>query len=177
MNCYCILRHNRHTPDEKAVPKVRQFINYINLMSFIWFSAFEHSAVKCIYLFTMHNKDARYTLKVPLYIKFQTARYHNFAQFGISYTAVANCICRKQCFPICHATGKCDNRTTWWIKQIKLSEHPKLINKGNSRSEIWHYFWYKTGDKGEWTDRTAPVCKHCYRPKSCCHRRQHIKSF
>ncbi len=118
-----------------------------------------------MYLFIMHNKDARYTWKVPLYIKFQTVRYHNFAQFGISYTAVAKCTCRKQCFPICHATGKCDKRTSQWIK---LSEHPKWINKRNSRSEIWHYFWYKTGDKGEWTDRTEPLCKHYYRPKSCC---------
>ncbi len=75
-----------------------------------------------------------------------------------------------QCFPNCCATGKCDNRTTRWIKQIKISVHPKLINKENSRSEIWRYFGYKTDDKSERTDLTAPVCKRCYRPKSCCHR-------
>ncbi len=43
-------------------------------------------------------------------------------------------------------------------------------NRWNRRSEIWHYFGYKTDDKGELTDLTAPVCKPCYRPKSCCHR-------
>ncbi len=72
-------------------------------------------------------------------------------------------------FPNCCATGKCDNRTRW-IKLMKLSAHPKLINKENSRSVIWHYFGYKTDDKGERTDLTAPVCKRCYRPTSCCHR-------
>ncbi len=37
------------------------------------------------------SRDARYTGtgKVPVYIIFQTVRYHNFAQFGISYAAVA----------------------------------------------------------------------------------------
>ncbi len=60
--------------------------------------------------------------------------------------------------------GKCDNRTTRWIKQIKLSTHPKLINE-NSRSEIWLYFANKTDDKSERTKVTAPVCKRCY--KSC----------
>ncbi len=40
-----------------------------------------------------------------------------------------------------------------------LSTHPKL----HSRSEIWHYFAYKTDDKGERTDLTAPVCKRCYK--------------
>ncbi len=44
-----------------------------------------------------------------------------------------------------------------------LSTHPKLINKENSRSEIWHYFGYKTDDKGE---RTGQLL----RLKSCCHR-------
>ncbi len=48
---------------------------------------------------------------------------------------------------------------------MKLSTHPKFINKENSRSEIWHYFAYKTDDKGEQTDLTEPVCKRCY--KSC----------
>ncbi len=43
--------------------------------------------------------------------------------------------------------------------------HPKLINKENSRSEIWLYFANKTDDKGERTEVTAPVCKRCY--KSC----------
>ncbi len=48
------------------------------------------------------------------------------------------------------------NNTT----DLTLSTHLKWINKENSRSEI-----YKTDDKGEWTDLTAPVCKRCY--KSC----------
>ncbi len=41
-------------------------------------------------------RDARYTGtgKVPVYIIFQTVRYHNFAQFGISYAAVAKYTCR-----------------------------------------------------------------------------------
>ncbi len=43
-----------------------------------------------------------------------------------------------------------------------LSMHPKLINKENSRSEMWHYCAYKTDDKGERADLTAPVCKRCY---------------
>ncbi len=90
---------------------------------------------------------------------------------SVFHTAeVAKCTCRWQCFPNCCATGKRDDRTTRWIKQIKLSMHPKLINKENSRSEIWHYFGYKTDDKGEGTEVTAPVCKRCYRDKSCCHR-------
>ncbi len=51
-----------------------------------------------------------------------------------------------------------------------LSTHPKLINKENSRSEIWHYFGYKTDDKGE---RTGQLL-HLYASvaiglKSCCH--------
>ncbi len=73
------------------------------------------------------HRDARYTGtgKVPVFIIFQTVRYHNFAQFGISYAAVAKCTCRWQCFPNSCATGKRDNRTTRWIKQIKLSAHPK----------------------------------------------------
>ncbi len=79
-------------------------------------------------------------------------------QFCISYAAVVKCTCRWQSFPNCCATGKCDNRTTQWVKQLKLSTHQKWINKENSRSEIWR------------TDLTAPVCKHCYRPKSCFHR-------
>ncbi len=69
---------------------------------------------------------------------------------------------QRQYFPNCCATGKCDNRTT---RSIKLSTHPKWINKENSRSEIWHYSAYKTDDKGERTDLTAAVCKRCY--KSC----------
>ncbi len=67
------------------------------------------------------------TGKVPVYIISQTLRYHNFAQF--SYAAVPKCICRWQCFPNCCTTGKCDNRTTRWIKQIKLhvtADHPEL---------------------------------------------------
>ncbi len=62
----------------------------------------------------MCARDARYTgtAKILVYIIFQMVRYHNFAQFGISYAAVAKCICRCQCFPNCCATGKCDNRTT-----------------------------------------------------------------
>ncbi len=32
---------------------------------------------------------------------------------------------------------------------------PKLINKENSRSEIWHYFAYKTDDRGKRTELTT----------------------
>ncbi len=80
---------------------------------------------------TIWTRDARYTStgKVPVFIIFQTVRYHNFAQFGISYAAVAKCTCRWHCFPNCCVTGKCDNRTTQWIKQMKLSAHLKLINR------------------------------------------------
>ncbi len=46
-----------------------------------------------------------------------------------------------------------------------ISTHPKLINKENSRSEIWHYFAYKTDDDGEGTDLNAPVCKRCYKSR------------
>ncbi len=52
-----------------------------------------------------------------------------------------------------------------------LSTHPKCINKEKCRSEIRHCFVYKTDDKSERTDLAAPVCKRCYRPKSCCHRK------
>ncbi len=38
---------------------------------------------------------------------------------------------------------------------MKLSALPKLINKEKSISEIWHYFGYKTDDKGERTDLTG----------------------
>ncbi len=27
---------------------------------------------------------------------------------------------------------------------------------------MWHYFGYKTDDKGDRTDLTAPVCKRCH---------------
>ncbi len=80
--------------------------------------------------YCLHSRDAWYTGtgKIPVYIMLQTVRYH-FAQFGISYAAVAKCTCRWQCFPNCCATGKCDNRTGW-IKQMKLlSTHPKLIKR------------------------------------------------
>ncbi len=44
------------------------------------------AAQSCVY-----SRDMRYTGtgKVPVYIIFQMVRYHNFAQFGISYAAVA----------------------------------------------------------------------------------------
>ncbi len=40
--------------------------------------------------------DALYTgtVKLPVSIIFQTVRYHNFAQFGISYAAVPKFTCR-----------------------------------------------------------------------------------
>ncbi len=101
------------------------------------------------------------TGKIPVYIIFETVRYHNFAQFGISHAAVLKCTCRCQCFPNSCATGKCDNRAIRWIKLNEtLSTHPKLINKENS-----HYSAYKIDDKGEWTYLSAPVCKCCC--KSC----------
>ncbi len=108
------------------------------------------------------TRDARYTStgKVPVYIILQKVRYHIFAQFGISNAAVAKCTCKWQCFPNCCATSKSDNRIMRWIKQMKLSAHLKLINKENSRSEIWHYFGYKTDER---TDLTTPVCKRCYK--------------
>ncbi len=54
------------------------------------------------------SRDARYTgtVKLPVFIIFQTVGYHNFAQFGISYAAV------PKCFSNCCASGKCDNRTS-----------------------------------------------------------------
>ncbi len=54
------------------------------------------------------KRGAQYTGtgKVPLYIIFQTVRYHNFAQFGISYAAVAKCTCGRQYFPNFCADGK-----------------------------------------------------------------------
>ncbi len=58
--------------------------------------------------------DARYTgtVKLPVFIKFQTVRYHDFAYFGISYAAVPKFTCRWQCFSNCCASGKCDTRTS-----------------------------------------------------------------
>ncbi len=86
-------------------------------------------------------------------------RYHNFAQFSISYAAVAKCNCRWQLF---------------WQQNNVMDQTDEIIsapeiNKQDSRSEIWHYFGYKTDDKGKWTDLTAHVCKWCYRP-ICWHR-------
>ncbi len=39
---------------------------------------------------SVQTRDAQYTDtgKIPIYIIFQTVRYHNFAKFGISYAAV-----------------------------------------------------------------------------------------
>ncbi len=41
------------------------------------------------------TRDARYTgtVKLPVFIIFQTVRYHNFAYFGISYAAVPKFTC------------------------------------------------------------------------------------
>ncbi len=115
------------------------------------------------------TRDARYTVsgRIPVNIIFQMVRYHNFAQFSISYPA------SQIAAQLLNVTTEQHNGLT----DETLSTCPKLINKENSRSEIWHYSAYKTEDKGEWTDLSAHVCKRCYRPKACCHRRKHIKSF
>ncbi len=70
------------------------------------------------------NRDARYTGtgKTPVSIIFQTVRYHNCAQFGISYAAVPRFTCRWQCFPNCCKTGKPDNR---WIKTDETINAPE----------------------------------------------------
>ncbi len=80
----------------------------------------------------IHSRDARYTGtgKVPVYIIFQTVRYHNFAQFGISYAAVAKYTCRCQCFPNCCATGKMWQQNNAMDQTDEtLSTHPRLINR------------------------------------------------
>ncbi len=41
---------------------------------------------------------------------------------------------------------------------------------GSNILKIINTLGYKTDDEGGITDLTAPVCKRCYRPKSCCHR-------
>ncbi len=37
-------------------------------------------------------------------------------------------------------------------QQIQLLTRSKQTNEENGRSEMWHYFAYKTDDKGEQTD-------------------------
>ncbi len=103
-------------------------------------------------------RDARYTgtVKLPVFILFQTVRYHNFAQFGISYTAVPSAS-QIAAHPVNVTT---EQVTTRCVKQLKLLTRPKQTNEENSRSEIWHYFAFKTDGKGERTD----------------HRRQDIQS-
>ncbi len=92
-------------------------------------------------------------------------RYHNFAQFGISLVAVPKFTTMRQCYPNCRESGgKRDNRETDQTGETH-STRPKLINKESGRSEIWHYFAYKSDEKCEPTDLNAPVCKRCY--KSC----------
>ncbi len=105
-------------------------------------------------------RDARYTaaVKWPVFIIFQTVWYHNSEYLGISYAAVPKFTCRRQCFSNQYMWHQ-NKWTTRWINQIKLLTSPKQTNKEN-RSEIWHYFAYKTDHKGERTD----------------HRRQHIQS-
>ncbi len=58
---------------------------------------------------------------IPVLEKYWYILY--FKQYDISYAAVAKCTCRWQCFPNYCAPGKCDNRTTQWIKQMKLYKH------------------------------------------------------
>ncbi len=98
---------------------------------------------------------------IPVMEKYQCLLYFKWYDIIILLKST----CRWQCFPKCCETGKtwqqimldsCDESDT----DETLSTHPKLINKENRRSEIWHYFSYKTDDKGERTD----------------HRRQDIKS-
>ncbi len=107
-------------------------------------------------------RNARYTStgKIPVSIIFQTVRYQNWSHYGISYAAVTKFTCSASQIAV-QPGVKCDNRTTWWIKQIKLLTCPKLTNKENSRSEIWHYFSYKTDDKGERTDHRRQDIKSC----------------
>ncbi len=54
---------------------------------------------KCAYSKQNVTRDARYTgtLKIPVSIIFQTVRYHDFAQFCISYNADPKFTCRWQC--------------------------------------------------------------------------------
>ncbi len=62
----------------------------------------------------VYIRDARYTgtVKLPVSIIFQMVRYHNFAQFGISYAAVQKFTCKWQCVSNCCASSECDNRTS-----------------------------------------------------------------
>ncbi len=82
-------------------------------------------------------------------------RYHNLANFGISYAAFPSAS-QFAAQPAVNVTTELRDGSN----MIKLLTRQKLINKENSRSEIWHYFSYKTDDKGEGTD----------------HRTQHVKS-
>lgn len=92
---------------------------------------------------------------------------HNFAHFGILCAAVLKFTARQQCAT--ETDTKPENATTEEHTMDQTdkvySTRPKLIDKDSSRSEIWHYFAYKSDDKGEATDLNAPICKHCF--KSC----------
>ncbi len=102
------------------------------------------------------TRDARYTStgNVPVYIILQKVRYHNFAQFGISYAAVSKCTCKWQCFPNCCATSKSDNKTTRWIKTDETITSEINKQRETVRSEIWHYFGYKN----RWTNWPYYTC-------------------
>ncbi len=97
------------------------------------------------------TRDARYTGngKIPVYIICKTVRYHHFAQFGISLAAVPKFTTMRHCYPNCRETGgKRDNgETTMDQTGETQSTRPKLINKESGRSEIWHYFAYKSDEK------------------------------
>ncbi len=75
------------------------------------------------FLFSTRTRDARYTgtVKLPVFIIFQTVRYHNFAQFCISYAVVPRFTCRWQCFSNCCASSKCDNRTSELVDGLLIS--------------------------------------------------------
>ncbi len=76
----------------------------LHLLSFCSAHAHTHLSLSLSassqFLFSTRTRDARYTgtVKLPVFIIFQTVRYHNFAQFCISYAAVPRFTCRWQCF-------------------------------------------------------------------------------
>ena len=41
------------------------------------------------------------------------------------------------------------------------ANRPRLVEKADTRSEIWKYFAYFADSKGKPTDTSKPVCKRC----------------
>ena len=44
-----------------------------------------------------------------------------------------------------------------------VANHPQLLDKTDTQSEIWHYFAYTADSQGKPTNTTKPVCERCFK--------------